>query len=87
MTKKDYELIASALLVVSCFNDNGDDEFPQVMKDKIANKLAEALASKNPRFQKDKFLQACGVEIWQEAECGHGIPKSKQCLDCDEDIR
>lgn len=56
MTKKDYELIASIL------------KFRQEQINERAYKLLIAdfintLASKNPRFNREKFLQACGVEV------------------------
>lgn len=59
MTKKDYELIASALKINIWDNDYLENyEDAKILFSKIADKLA----SKNPRFNKEKFLQACGVE-------------------------
>lgn len=67
MTKKDYELIASVL------KDNALGQISDshrvvnnadTMLYNITQGLCDALASKNPRFNKDKFLQACGVDNW-----------------------
>lgn len=60
MTKKDYELIASVLKHKQVFYilKMGSYYYDQLCKD-----FADTLASKNPRFDKDKFLKACGVEV------------------------
>lgn len=57
MTKKDFELIAS------CLN------YPKglrITKEGLVLRFADTLASKNPRFNKEKFLQACGVEVYHK---------------------
>lgn len=62
MTKKDYELIASVLLDNMTLNPL---EFPESFRkwNSIVNNMSIVLASKNPRFDSKKFLQACGVEV------------------------
>lgn len=52
MTKKDYELIAS---VIRQMFSLGDDQLY------VADMFAVTLAKQNPRFDRDRFLQACGV--------------------------
>jgi hypothetical protein len=52
MTKKDYELIAQAVCDVWC-----NAQAQQL----IAESLAAALATDNPRFNRELFLSACGV--------------------------
>ncbi len=52
MTRKDYELIAQAIADVWC---------DAVAQKDIAESLAEALAGDNPRFDRARFLSACGV--------------------------
>ena len=64
MTKKDFELIASAVNELFLGHTNWHRSLEQV-----ANKLAEKLAEKNPRFNKEKFLLACGVESEKMPEC------------------
>lgn len=59
MTKKDYELIASAIAFSKLYNYSIT---------KTSYELASRLASKNPRFNKEKFLQACGVEVKQHTK-------------------
>lgn len=51
MTKKDFELIARAF-AQSAKNDQTRT---------IAYRLADALATINPRFDRARFLAACGV--------------------------
>jgi hypothetical protein len=66
MTKKDYELIASIIKDYIDYSYNVEDTDDFIVHDyaeRIAYKMAETLASKNPRFDKEKFLKACGVEI------------------------
>ena len=53
MTKKDYELIAEVLAT----SWHGSQE----LKSGIAYNMAEALEDTNPRFNREIFLKACGV--------------------------
>lgn len=53
MTRKDFELIAAVVASLP-----GDTE---VHADYIADLLADALATSNPRFNRDRFMRACGV--------------------------
>lgn len=57
MTKKDYELIAMVISALPSFV-----EITEVGHERIALRFAGALESKNPKFNKSKFLQACGIE-------------------------
>jgi hypothetical protein len=59
MTKKDYELIAAAINLVGYANVS--NEAAQTTLNKLARLLAEQLGNDNPRFNRDKFLQACGI--------------------------
>lgn len=57
MTRKDYELIANAI------NDcvyPGAGDYNTVRL--VARKVADELAEDNPRFDRNKFLGACGVD-------------------------
>lgn len=59
MTKKDYELIASTLAeLMADFNNSGDDS---VSLSLVCGELSDALAKENPRFNREIFLKACGV--------------------------
>lgn len=60
MTKKDFELIAAIL-------DNGLIVAPSSMaetareqRDEYARRFADRLAEENPRFNRARFLRACG---------------------------
>jgi hypothetical protein len=56
MTKKDYELIARSIRVdreLLDFNGKGTADY-------LSAGLAEQLSAMNPRFDKRRFLDACG---------------------------
>lgn len=68
MTKKDFELIARVLK--RC---RADSEYHAALSgpqrraavasiDNVAIDFADELAATNPRFKRDVFLRACGVE-------------------------
>ena len=57
MTKKDYELIAETIRASKlnwAGNNNG-------LVDDISRALSDTLAKENPRFNREIFLKACGV--------------------------
>lgn len=54
MTRKDYELIAE--VVATAWMGNGQ------MRWDIANRFADELEGGNPRFDRERFLSACGVK-------------------------
>lgn len=58
MTRKDFELIANAIkpLTNPLHSDAG-----RLTAEAIAKNLANALAKENPRFDRPRFLAACGV--------------------------
>ncbi len=59
MTRKDYVLIAQTLAgLMSDFNNGGEDS---VSLSLVAEELATALETDNPRFDRHRFLTACGV--------------------------
>jgi len=59
MTKKDYILIASTIVQEL---SNYQDLTPQASAIReVARKMATQLESTNPRFNRDLFLTACGV--------------------------
>lgn len=53
MSRKDYRAIADAIRGV------GGDYFIRLQ---IADRIADVLALDNPRFKRDVFLSACGVD-------------------------
>ena len=60
MTRKDYVLIADTLSnLMKDFNNCGDDS---VSLSLVAEELADTLANDNPRFDRARFLDACGVK-------------------------
>lgn len=57
MTKKHYELIASVFK--EAFDPKGIAQTFTVRL--LADEMAEALKLDNPKFDRERFLQACGV--------------------------
>ena len=62
MTRKDYELIAKALKRANENWEGFNEENPQVVITAISAYLAKELAQDNPRFDRSRFLTACGVK-------------------------
>lgn len=81
MTKKDYELIARVIQ-----ENEGDDLRSH---NYLVGSLAYAFEQDNPRFDRNKFLQACGIETG----CQHNRvspahdPDMVKCLDCGELVK
>lgn len=98
MTKKDFELIANVLkqarLLCNEELSNYDDDI--LFLDTLSKRFSDTLASKNPRFNKDKFLIACGLEIdkdlWKCKECNFSTIWTNYkdgnpiCPNCDIDL-
>lgn len=60
MTKKDFELIANAMRSNTY---EGMDNLRYAIHSDYCRTLATELSLKHPRFDRDKFLTACGVVI------------------------
>jgi hypothetical protein len=58
MTRQDFELITSAISGV--FDPYGDR--CDVYRNMIAEAFADELADTNERFDRERFLRACGVQ-------------------------
>lgn len=74
MTKKDFELIAGVI------KKNYNLTF---INYNLLNDITEKLAEKNPRFNKEKFLSACGVEV-DKSYCECGNEKEEDMIYCKE---
>lgn len=57
MTRKDYVIIAA---VIASQRDQDPDT--KIMLDCMAGLFADALARDNSRFNRTRFLEACGAE-------------------------
>ena len=55
MTRKDYVLLAAAIASADCYDDG------ELIGPAVVQAIADALAQDNPRFDRDRFLTACGV--------------------------
>jgi hypothetical protein len=53
MTRKDYELIAE--VIATAWHGSEDTQAD------LSNRMADALEGTNPRFNREMFLTACGV--------------------------
>ena len=58
MTRKDFEAIAAILAEQHSHDSNSHDYL--VIYD-TANDLADYLATRNPHFDRARFLRACGL--------------------------
>ena len=64
MTRKDYILIADALKNAQpmCKLNDFADEMVSACHRDVARTLADALGRDNPRFDRERFLKAAGVQ-------------------------
>ena len=62
MTRKDYKLIAEVLNRAIKNWEGFDQERPEEVVSMIAKTLSSQLIQDNPRFDRTKFLEACGVK-------------------------
>lgn len=74
MTKKHYEAIAN--IIVSQYDNANINDYGRY---RIACELADYFASDNPRFDRARFLEACGVECDGRHDTVNDIV---QCRDC-----
>lgn len=58
MISKDYKLIAKAVNIALKLQENNQAEA-------IINELCVALAVNNPRFDTDKFREACKIGVYR----------------------
>lgn len=65
MTKKDYVLIASVFNKAMQYTADEPRAMEAVKAtvEVVADELADALEQDNPRFDRERFLTACGVNI------------------------
>ena len=94
MTKKHYEAIAGILrYYLELQIDEWDrrdltpeecDALEQATYD-IAERLADYFEQENPRFLRDRFLKACGIEHTCLTCSGRGtLGHGERCLNCNE---
>lgn len=72
MTKKDYELIAGALSIAKPAEHNYPSEITDIDTYRAGRRhqwvntcktMADVLETTNTRFDRSKFITACGVEV------------------------
>lgn len=64
MTRKEYRMIA--LVILERYSTAIDNEQRLLLRN-LAYSMATMLSVENPRFNRDKFLTACGVKNEQPA--------------------
>ena len=65
MTRKDYVMLAEAIKGAGGFNLAAPVEVRSLIREghrQVAILIADALEEDNPRFDRDRFIKACGVE-------------------------
>ena len=62
MTRKDYKVIAESIRTVrdKCMTDGHSVYFADILEE-VAEELASSMITDNPRFNRDKFREACGL--------------------------
>jgi hypothetical protein len=58
MTRKDYRLIAGVIASRALYLDGKDEHMARL----LVSDIADALASDNRAFDRDRFLSACGLD-------------------------
>lgn len=61
MTRKDYRLIAAVFR--TGYKQVANNDYERAVVAVMVDRLAEALTKENPRFDREKFLKACGVKV------------------------
>lgn len=65
MSRKDYEKVAAILREENAFAANGRDVASRTARAVVATvavKMADMFAEDNPRFDRDRFLEACEAD-------------------------
>ena len=61
MTRKDYELLAESIRLTRNKADWQGQTIDESTLSAVANTMAQLLEYENPRFDRGRFLAACGV--------------------------
>jgi hypothetical protein len=63
MTRKHFEAIAALLnnANLAVVDENGNPQAADIVVADLCNATADYFASENPRFDRAKFLTACGL--------------------------
>jgi hypothetical protein len=70
MSRKDYRKLAAALAAVAVEDDHGPRDGAAVLGD-VRRAIADVLAADNPRFDRERFLAACGGQLLRRAALDH----------------
>lgn len=78
MTKKDYELIANQFDMA--IYDVQSTEARRGVLRAFAKQLAGRLEQENPKFDRNKFLQACGIEVEPQINVSLATPQEEKLI-------
>lgn len=59
-TRKHYKAIAKITDSKTCVQILSDNPFDYLLKNQVIDALADMFEEDNPRFDRDKFIKACG---------------------------
>jgi hypothetical protein len=62
MTKRDFELIAGTITRLRTTVRTNYNSVRSILIDELAEEFANSLTSTNPRFNRQRFLDACGLD-------------------------
>lgn len=57
-TRKHYEAVAR---MIHSERDDAQEQETRLVVDRIASRMADIFGNDNPRFDRDRFLRACGT--------------------------
>lgn len=73
-TKRTFEMVAGQIEDGFVFLKQGTNPMQSLRS--VAWNIANGFEMDNPRFNKVKFLNACGIEVC--SKCGHTIPMENE---------
>ncbi len=84
MKKKDFELIA--YILKDCHDYTGEtnpvkDKHKIEIIEEVIRQFTVILSSKYPKFDKEKFLIACGIKLKRCSKC-HAVGLKNLCPRC-----
>lgn len=89
MSRKDFRLIAETIRLLPSFDlpplDSWGSHFDAVRFDALVSRFADALATTNPRFKRERFIAACnGKDNEPEEPIGILVNgDAVTCFDCE----
>ena len=90
MTRKDFQLIADALVNLRTFEAHDSEMSETVARavrlSSVADALASALATTNARFDRERFLTACGIDATQTTAPINPIAAALEAIEREDQV-